>query len=588
MLGRFLLAHLYLNSLMKKTTEYDIRNALERLPTGYEAYDQAYEEAMVRIENQDPDGKELAKRILLWIVCARRPLMTRELQHALAVKTGDYKFNAERQPDLEDVVSVCAALVTIDEESSIIRLIHYTTQEYFERTQKRWFLNAETNITTICVTYLSFRDFENGFCQTEDEFKERLRFNPLYGYAARNWGHHARAASIKAENLILDFLKDEAKTSASSQAMMASEAYIGYNQRVPWQMTGIHLTAYFGLSDTIIDLLGNGHDPNVKDTYGRTPLSWAAENGHETVVRLLLAREGVDANSEDDVGRTPLSLAAEKGHEAIVKLLFAREGVDANSGDLYDQTPLLWAIEKGHKTVVKLLLAREGVDVNVKNMVGQTPLRLAIESGQEALVKALLAREGIDPNSKDFIGRTALSWAAGSGHRAVVKLLLAKNGIDLDSKDNDGRTPLWWAARNGYEAVVKLLLAKKGIDPNSKDDVGRTPLSWVVDGAKDNYYGLTLLPLAAESGHEVVFQLLLDLVGVNLDSKDKDGWTPLSWAARNGHEAVVKLLLGKDGVDVNYKDQNGRTPLLWAAMCGHEAVVRLLLAMDEVDVNLKD
>ena len=178
MLGRFLLAHLYLNSLMKKTTEYDIRNALERLPTGCEAYDQAYEEAMVRIENQDPDGKELAKRILLWIVCARRPLMTRELQHALAVKTGDYKFNAERQPDLEDVVSVCAALVTIDEESGIIRLIHYTTQEYFERTQERWFLNAETNITTICVTYLSFRDFENGFCQTDDEFKERLRFNP--------------------------------------------------------------------------------------------------------------------------------------------------------------------------------------------------------------------------------------------------------------------------------------------------------------------------------------------------------------------------------------------------------------------------
>jgi hypothetical protein len=33
------------------------------------------------------------------------------------------------------MVSVCAGLVTIDEESNIIRLVHHTTQEYFERSQ---------------------------------------------------------------------------------------------------------------------------------------------------------------------------------------------------------------------------------------------------------------------------------------------------------------------------------------------------------------------------------------------------------------------------------------------------------------------
>ena len=141
---------------------------------------------MLRIEGQLADQKELAEQVLSWITCAKRPLTTSELQHALAVEVGEPELDTNNIPDIEDMVSVCAGLVTIDEESGIIRLVHYTTQEYFERTQKEWFLNAEAEITTICVTYLSFGVFETGFCQTDDKFKERLRSNPLYDYAAHN------------------------------------------------------------------------------------------------------------------------------------------------------------------------------------------------------------------------------------------------------------------------------------------------------------------------------------------------------------------------------------------------------------------
>ena len=40
-----------------------------------------------------------------------------------------------------------------------------------------------------------------------------------------------------------------------------------------------------------------------------TALIWAAEDGHERVVRLLLEK-GVDVESEDQWGQTPLSYAA--------------------------------------------------------------------------------------------------------------------------------------------------------------------------------------------------------------------------------------------------------------------------------------
>jgi len=121
---------------------------------------------MERIEGQLADEEKLAKQVLSWITCAKRPLTTSELKHALAVEPEELQLDEENLCRVEDMVLVCAGLVTVDEESNIIRLVHYTTQEYFERTQKRWFPNAETNITIICVTYLAFNKFKSGICKT--------------------------------------------------------------------------------------------------------------------------------------------------------------------------------------------------------------------------------------------------------------------------------------------------------------------------------------------------------------------------------------------------------------------------------------
>jgi hypothetical protein len=226
-------------------TRKRVTTFLGNIRKGSAAYDYAYEEAMNRIPHQE---LEFAKQVLSWITYAKRPLTTSELQCALAVEDGMPEL--DDLPRLEDIVSVCVGLVTIDEESDIIRLVHYTTQEYFERTQNCWFPNAETEITTICVTYLSFKAFEHGFCQTEDEFQERLQLNQFFDYAARNWGHHARKASNLNQALIytiIDFLDSQAKVDASSQGLFAANDYPSNtydSQDVPRKMTGLHLSGY--------------------------------------------------------------------------------------------------------------------------------------------------------------------------------------------------------------------------------------------------------------------------------------------------------------------------------------------------------
>jgi hypothetical protein len=174
--------------------------------------------------------------------------------------------------------------------------------------QKGWFLDAETDIATICVTYLSFNVFETGICQDDMEFEERLQSYPLYDYASHNWGHHARQRFMLIPEVV-SFLETKGPVEASSQALFAWKSYsrdLAYSQRFARQMTGLHLAAYFGVEIPVNVFYKIGPAAGSEDSYGRTPLSWAAENGRETVVQVLLDN-GAEVDAKDGDGRTPLS-----------------------------------------------------------------------------------------------------------------------------------------------------------------------------------------------------------------------------------------------------------------------------------------
>ena len=91
------------------------------------ALDVAYDEALCRINSQKAGFQELAIMVLSWIVWAARQLSDLELQNALGVEEGSSEFDEENLPEVNDLISVCAGLVTVDEVSQVIRLVHYTT-----------------------------------------------------------------------------------------------------------------------------------------------------------------------------------------------------------------------------------------------------------------------------------------------------------------------------------------------------------------------------------------------------------------------------------------------------------------------------
>ena len=516
---------------------------------------------------QEPGFRELARGALEWIICAKKPLTIVTLQHALAVEENATKLSDDNFTDISLIISVCGGLVTVNEQTNIIRLVHHTTQEYFEQARETWFPEAQFNITRACITYLSFADFNSDDCYSllRRQVKQLRRY-PFYKYAICHWGHHARKSS-RSDRLVQEFLECPIKVVSASQVLrFAQDSIIFYQQWTLSFSNGLLLAAKFGLH-RMVALLQH-LDASARDSRGREPLAIAAAAGHAEFVETLLTTGRVSVDSRDDGGRTALSWAARNGYEKIVGLLLATSHIDVNFKDDYGRTSLCYAAQNGHEMIVRLLLETGQVDVDSKDIYGRTPLCLAAKGGHEMIVRLLLATGQVDVDSKDNDGLTPLSWATRYGHEMIVGLLLATRQVDADSSDYTGQTPLSWAARFGHEMVVRLLLDTGQVDVNSKNNDGQTPLSWASEGGHGPSNG----------GHEKTVRLLLRS-GADVNWDDKDGRTPLSWASgasEHEDEAVVKLLL-ESGADVNWKDTDGQTALSRASGRGHEETVRLLL-----------
>lgn len=152
----------------------------------------------------------------------------------------------------------------------------------------------------------------------------------------------------------------------------------------------------------------------------------------------------------------------------------------------------------------------------------------AAKKGDMKKVASLL-KIGINPNLKDRTGITALYCASENGHLEVVKLLL-ENGADID--DFDFSLMIW----EGYWEIVKPLIER---------------------GANIDF--TFLLYEASRAGQLELVKISIEK-GVDVNTRNRDGWTALEGASSGGHSDVVKLLVEK-GANVNAQDENGQTAL---------------------------
>ena len=299
--------------------------------------DGAYDATLDRIKGQGKGKSALAMAALMWISRSERPMHIGELCDALAVEIGSRGMERENIPSEKTLLASCLGLVAVD-ESSTVRLVHFTLQEYFN-SHSEYFENAQSTMAQVCLTYLNF-DSVNELSHSLDSTPVEIQ---LLQYASSYWGLYARnGLTDGVKSLALRLLgKFGEHISAKLLLMGGFGAWVGC-RRYYKTFTGLHCAAYLGIDEIAVALLAEeeGCGADIADINGHTPLAWAAESGHEGMVKLLLGRKDVNPDSRDRNGGTPLRWAALSGHEGIVKLLLGRKEVNPDSRARYGQTPL--------------------------------------------------------------------------------------------------------------------------------------------------------------------------------------------------------------------------------------------------------
>jgi ankyrin repeat protein len=592
MIARFLLASLHVESLASAAalSIRHVRKKLETLPTTLVG---TYDEAMRRIEAQEPDHRAIALKALSWVSYAFRSLSLGELQHALAIEPGQSELDEELLMDGHSITALCAGLVIVDLGTNTVNLVHYTAKKYFESIRLVRFPGFHASITMSCATYLALRELKDA------SVWQIARQYPLACYAAEYMGEHARhnpeetlEPSIlqvicqllshpeKRKPLLslldgLDLIKSgfyyttDAEPSAEGADSAVVEATVEVKS-ILLEERSTFSTAPTAAEDGEITLDRFEHDgcdfealsweTKTKPSHMPevTALHLAASMGLAKVASLLI-NEVKDIDAVDETGKTALAVAMERGFEKAVEFL-VNSGASVDLGSEHGQGVFLLINESDWHRVAEVVAskARLMASKDDKNDT-QYPVRLLLAAycndnteAQQLIDKGNISFSGRDRNA----GANALFVAVERGHAAMVQTLLV-SGVAVDSTDSRGQTALHRATRRGCEPLISLLL-KHGAEVDPKNDEGRTP--WSANLRTRNWHSLSVLIKA----------------GANPNTKGHQGVSELYEAATNGETDVVKFMI-ENGTDPSIKTQFLWAPLHWASYYGHLSCVKLLI-----------
>jgi len=335
---------------------------------------------------------EEAKKILMLLVPAVRPLTLRELNMAFHLRESDRlreDVTYRLEPATERWIKIiCGPFIRVVD--STIHLVHQTAKEFLIKPSsgvkelggswKHCLDPAESNtaLARICIWYLFFDVFDkqplvvNANTETDQATNAYAREHDLLDYAARYWATHFRRSDVRGHRTLLNavFALCNTRTGRFSTWFHVYWTTISHLPALPHNLTTLMVASYLGQQEMVGKLLCEGADVTAQDSEGWSALHWAVWEGngetwqgHEAVRPLLDA--GANPEEKDNKGMTALHWAAADGQDSVVQLLI-RRGASINTSDSSGWTPLHLAAANGHARVIKILV-ENGADIEAND-----------------------------------------------------------------------------------------------------------------------------------------------------------------------------------------------------------------------------
>ena len=582
-----------------------VRQTLRDLPVGLV---QTYERILLKISKIPLPRQEIALRAFKWTVCSRRPMKAEELQEAVAFDGLDHSWDKDKIPDKDLMIETCRGLLVRDKEDGTVRFAHYTVQQYLlsapaigTRFQISHRSEAEAFVGEVCVTYLSFSDFETQVAlRTPNVQLEHLGVlkvgGPVsiptvlgIGKSLLDIPYRLLGGRPKTAPLDIDYSKyltpNRPKRPQAPSALTEKYRLLQYIVCYWMDHTQVlepafnaklrRLVMYKTLSFEFRPWGPNQHfgpygcgscpDPTkAKELPFMSLFHYAAHAGHWSLMESLVMEYCQHEHPFDET----FLIACRQGQDMIVRNLMRKIKFDISDGRAINI-----AVTAGQADVLKYLLDDE--------MEGK-----------------IAPSYNIYPKASSL-----LNSAATNGHENVINTIfnycnLATAIYVNDVDEHTGRTALFSAVMNGHENVVRKLLAS---------------------GAELNTNGTTAIHIAAEYGHQDIMLILLKAASetrsfysptetIDLESDprksdiallrfhDTEGDIPLHKAVRNGHSAAVETILEHQPTIVNMRmngevisqeqRHTGLAAVHLAAIGGHLSVLKIL-TNSEADVNTR-
>ena len=616
-----------LDAICEEASDKGIEKALERVPDNMDA---TYERILNTINEKPRPKRELARKTLMWIAYARRPLSINELAYAISIEidTKTLEDLESSTPPEEFILDACANLISVDTTywgARYIRFVHFSVQE---------FLTSHRS-TTFCMGYEAHREIAQAciiltlnIFPKQGDYKYQSDQNAvesLLKYSFKEWPRHLLVANINslpANDDRVTFISsffEEGPTMLTTLPKLDSQ-FSGYIANYPpdsgyidtgYIDTGYIDTGYIdtGYIDTgfkfspavlalIFDLPGTEKCGQISREF-EGKLSTTSDHDHNLIIMLddnlaihyatveldsvpvvrRLYHCGYDLNySHSDLNRAGkevpdhLQLSSLEVPDYLQPSSLVPDHVQIST--LVPDHLQISSLYSVRSIEMARYMLNNGISIAPQDLRSQLidPLEYFATRSDLVGVFQLLLDRVVDQDGERLKG--AMQTACHSYNLKAIRILVNK-GFDIDNVEircsfGEYGSALQNAARNCQVKVVQLLL-DEGADVNAQ--VG-------------NYgYALQAAMAAKYTLHDYlveVVQLLLDK-GADVNAQGGMYGNALQAAAYSGKVEFFQLLLDK-GADINAQGGVYGNALQAAADRGKVRVFQLLL--DEgADVN---